>query len=72
MNYCLVEAANDVRYKSNTDTPGISNSIYYFPKDVALWPKWTRFDRPHREDFYSLKLSAFCSVPASKTSGTYH
>ena len=21
--------------------------FHYFPKDVAVWPKWTRFDRRH-------------------------
>ena len=40
---------NDVSYKNNTDIPDIS--IHYFPKDVALCPKWMRFDRRHRGDF---------------------
>ena len=40
---------NDVSYKNNTHKPGIS--IYYFPKDVAVWLKWTRFDLRHRGDF---------------------
>ena len=42
-----------------------------FWKDVAVWPKWTRFHRSHRgEWFYSLKLSALRSVLASKTAVT--
>ena len=39
----------DVSYKNNAHIPG--NFLHYFPKDVAVWPKWTRFDRRHREDF---------------------
>ena len=42
-------APNDVSFKDTTRIPGIS--IYSFPKDVAVWPKWMRFDRQHREDF---------------------
>ena len=38
-----------VSYKNNTHTLGIS--IHYFPKDVAVWPTWTRFDRRHRGYF---------------------
>ena len=40
--YCAAGAPNDVCYKNNTYVAGIS--IHYFPKDVAVWPKWTRFD----------------------------
>ena len=47
--YCVTGEPNDVSYKNNTDIPDIS--IHYFPKDVALCPKWTRFDRRHRGDF---------------------
>ena len=45
---CRVTGApNGVSYKNNTHTLG--TSIHYFPKDVPVWPKWTRFDRCHRE-----------------------
>ena len=47
--YCVTGEPNDVSYKNNTDIPDIS--IHYFPKDVALCPKWTCFDRRHRGDF---------------------
>ena len=49
--YCVARAPNDVSYKNNTHIPGIF--IHYFPKDVAVWPKWTRstIDRRHRGDF---------------------
>ena len=47
--YCVAGAPNDVSYKNNTHIPSIS--IHHFPKDVAVWPKWTRFDRCHRGDF---------------------
>ena len=47
--YCVAKVPNDASYKNNTHTPGIS--IHYFPKDVAVWPKWTRFDRRRRGDF---------------------
>ena len=40
--YCAAGAPNDVSYNNNTHTVGIS--IQYFPKDVAVRPKWTRFD----------------------------
>ena len=46
---CVAGALNDVSYKNDKHIPGIS--IQYFPKDVALWPKWTRFDRRHGGDF---------------------
>ena len=46
--YCVAGGPND-SFKNITHIPGIS--IYFFPKDVAVWPKWTRFDRPHRGDF---------------------
>ena len=26
-------------------------STHYFPKDVALWPKWTCLDCQHQGDF---------------------
>ena len=39
----------DFRYKNDTYTPVIST--HYYPKDVAVWPKWTLFDRRHRGDF---------------------
>ena len=32
----MAVAPNNVSYKNNTHTPGIS--IHYFPKDVAVWP----------------------------------
>ena len=47
--YCVAGAPNDVSYKNNTHIPSIS--IHFFPKYVAVWPKWTRFDRCHRGDF---------------------
>ena len=52
----VAEALNDVSYKNNTHRPGIS--IYFFLKDEALWPKYTRFDRRYRGDFIHSKLSA--------------
>ena len=42
-------STSDFRYKNDTYTPVIST--HYHPKDVAVWPKWTRFDRRHRGDF---------------------
>ena len=45
----MAGAPNDVSYKNNTHIADIY--IHFFPKDVALWPKWTRFDRRHRGDF---------------------
>ena len=47
--YCVAGAPTDVRYSNNTRILGIS--IHYFPKDAAVWPKWTRFDRWYRGDF---------------------
>ena len=47
--YFVDVAPNEVREKNNRSTPGIS--IHHFPKDVAVWPKWTRFHRSHRGDF---------------------
>ena len=47
--YCVAGAPNDVMHNYNTHTPGIS--IHYSPRDVAVWPKQTRFDRRHRGDF---------------------
>ena len=38
----MAGAPNDISYKNNIHMPGIS--IHYVPKDVAVWPKWTRFD----------------------------
>lgn len=46
----MVEAPNDVRYKNNINIPGLI-SIHYFPKEVAAWPKWSRFDLRHRGNF---------------------
>ena len=45
----MAGAPDDVSFMSNTHTPSIS--LHYFPKDVAVWPKWTRFDRRHLGDF---------------------
>ena len=43
-------APNDASCKNNTHIPGIS--LHHFPKNVAVWPKWTRFDRrDHQGDF---------------------
>ena len=50
----MAGAPNDVGYKNNTHLSGIS--IYYFPKDVAVCLKWTRFDRRHIFLFYILPL----------------
>ena len=47
--YCAAGALSDVSFKNDALTKGIS--IHFFPKDVAVWPKWTRFDRRHRGDF---------------------
>ena len=41
--YYVAGAPNDVMHNYNTHTPGIS--IHYSPRDVAVWPKQTRFDR---------------------------
>ena len=46
--YYVAEAPNDVSFKNSTHTLGVS--IHSFPKDVAVWPKWTRFDCLHRGD----------------------
>ena len=56
--YCVAGGANDVIHKNNLHKPGIC--IHYFPKDVAVWPKWMRFDRRHREDF---TLQCTCRRP---------
>ena len=45
----MAGAPNDVSYKNNTHITDIP--IHYFPKDVAVWPKWTRLDRRHQGDF---------------------
>ena len=45
----MAGASNDVSHKNNTHTLGFS--IHYFPKDIAVQPKWTRFDGQHRGDF---------------------
>ena len=47
--YCVEGALNDFSYENDTHTPGIS--IQYFPKDVAVRSKWTRFDHRHGGDF---------------------
>ena len=46
--YYEAGAPNDVSYKGNAHITGIA--IHYFPKDFAVWKKWTRFDRRHRGD----------------------
>ena len=58
LSYCVAGTPNDVSYKNNTHIPGIS--IYYFPNDVAVWPKWTRFNRRHRGDF-TLRCRRSCA-----------
>ena len=45
----MAGAPKDVSYRNNTHKPGFS--IHYFRKDLAVWPKWMRFDRRHRGDF---------------------
>ena len=47
--YCVAKVPNDASYKNNTHILGIS--INYFPKEVAVWPKRTQFDRRRRGDF---------------------
>ena len=47
--YCVAGAPNDISYTKNTHIPSIP--VHYFPKDIAVWPKWMRFDRCHRGDF---------------------
>ena len=47
--YCVAGAPNDISYTNNIHIPSIS--VHYFPKDIAVWPKWMRFDRCHRGDF---------------------
>ena len=34
--YCVAGVLNGVNYKNNTHISGVS--IYYTPKDVAVWP----------------------------------
>ena len=46
--HCVAEALNDVSYKNNTHRPGIS--IYFFLKDEAVWPKYTRLCPVRFED----------------------
>lgn len=36
--FCVAGAPNDVNYRNNTHTQGISTQ--YFPKDVAVWSKF--------------------------------
>ena len=62
--YCVAGAPNDVSYKNNTHESDIS--IYYFPNDVAVWLKWTRFDRRHR-DFFILNPTTCSFHRISKT-----
>ena len=45
----MAGAPNDISYTSNTHILDIS--IHFFPKNVAVWSKWSRFDRRHRRDF---------------------
>ena len=54
--YCVAGASNYVRYKNKTHISGIF--IYCFPKNVAVWPKWTRFDHRHWGD-----LTLQCRLP---------
>ena len=61
----MAGAPNDVGYKNNTHLSGIS--IYYFPKDVAVCLKWTRFDRRHRGDFFVLYPTTCSFHRISKT-----
>ena len=60
----MAGAPNDVGYKNNTHSSGIS--IYYFPKDVAVCLKWTRFDRRHRGDFLFYILPLVVSIVFQK------
>ena len=46
--YYVAGAPNDVCFKNSTHTLGVS--IHSCPKDVAVWPKWTRFDCLHLGD----------------------
>ena len=34
-----------VSYKKKNNAHILGISIHYFPKDLAVWPKWTRLDR---------------------------
>ena len=52
--YCVAGAPNDVSFKNNTYISGIF--IQSFPKDVAVKPKWTRFDHRHR-GYFTLQCS---------------
>ena len=63
--YNVAGAPNDVSYKNNTNESDIS--LYYFPKDVAVWLKWTRFDRRHRGDFFILNPTTCSFHRISKT-----
>ena len=47
--YCVAWAPIDVTYKNNTHIPSIS--MYNFPKDIVVWPKWMHFDCCHQGDF---------------------
>ena len=44
--YCVAGAPQEDKNSTHT----LSISIHYFSKDVAVRPKWTRFDRRHRGD----------------------
>ena len=64
----MVEAPNDVRYKNNINIPGLI-SIHYFPKEVAVWPKWSLsiFDI---EEILLFNDVCLMFLPASKTGVT--
>ena len=62
----MAGAPNDVSYKTNTQMPNIS--IHCFPKDIAVWPKWTRFDRQNRGDFtLQCRRPSAPKAPVTKT-----
>ena len=61
----MAGAPNDVSYKNNTHLSGIS--IYYFPKDVAVCLRWTRFDGWHWGDFFILNPTTCSFHRISKT-----
>ena len=58
---------NNVCYKNDIHTSG--SSILYFPKDVVVWPKWTRFDRRRRRDFLCNVVSL--TLPTGFENGCY-
>ena len=60
-------APNDVCYKNDIHTSG--SSIHYFPEDVVVWPKWTRFDRRRQRDFLCNVVSL--TLPTGFENGCY-